>query len=314
MFLAKSPFLPDARLLTELFQRKRYERIKQMEERGFVRQWFLLAGRAEKTSCLNPRPGGLNKLLPPEDRIWADPFLWKRGDDFYLFCEEWIYSRPHGHISVMRLAKDGSEVSSPVPVLTAAHHLSYPFLFEYEGDLHMLPEAGAGRSLDIYRCEEFPERWRKRATLMQNLRYADATMFARQGKWWLFVTIKHGLFALSRDLFVFSADSPFADHWSAHPRNPVVRGFSQARPAGALFELDGRLFRPSQNCLIRYGHSLRINEITRLDEKHYEERLVTEVRPDWESGIRAVHHLDWREDMLVMDTQRLLPARKTAGR
>jgi hypothetical protein len=310
MFLSKSPYVPDPRLLSEGFQRKRYERIKLQEEQGFIRQWFLLCGRADQASRLNPEPAKLHKLVPPPDRVWADPFLWKAGESSFIFCEEWIYSQPHGHISVLQLGRDGTVVSPSVPVLTADQHLSYPFLFEYEGALHMMPEAGASRRLDVYRCEEFPHRWRKRATLMPNLRYADATLIEYQGKWWLFLTIKRGLFALSRDLFVFSADSPLTDQWTAHPGNPVVRSFSSARPAGPLFEFSGKLFRPSQDCLVRYGHSLKINEITRLDAKHYAERTVTEVRPEWEAGIRGVHHIDWREDMLVMDTQQLLPVCK----
>ena len=175
----------------------------------------------------------------------------------------------------------------------------------------MMPEGGAGRSLDVFRCEEFPHRWQKRATLMGNIRYADATLTQYGGKWWLFMTMKRGLFALSRDLFIFSADTPISNKWIAHPANPVVRGYTRARPAGPLFELGGSLYRPSQDCLVRYGHSLRINEVTRMDANHYEERSVRDVRPDWEEGIRAVHHLDWRDGMLVMDTQRLLPVDET---
>jgi len=259
MFTSKSPLLPDPFLVSELFQRKRYERIKQKEEQGQVRQWFLLAGRADKAACLNPQPAKLQKLLPPNDRIWADPFLWKRGDDCFIFCEEWIYGKPHGHIAVLRINGDANKVSASTTVLTADYHLSYPFLFEHEGVLHMMPEGGAGGSLDVYSCEEFPHRWQKRATLMPNVRYADATLTQHGGKWWLFMTMKRGLFALSRDLFVFSADSPITNKWTAHPANPVVRGYTSARPAGPLFEVDGTLYRPSQDCLVRYGHSLRIN-------------------------------------------------------
>jgi hypothetical protein len=42
MFLLKSPFLPAPRLLLEFIQRKRYVRIAMREERGLVRQLFLL--------------------------------------------------------------------------------------------------------------------------------------------------------------------------------------------------------------------------------------------------------------------------------
>lgn len=303
--MLRSPYIPDFGLLPDLFRQRHNARIQAKEEHGFTRQWFLLAGRAEKAGLLNPQPASLHKLLPPNDRMWADPFLWRRGESFAVFCEEWVIGEPHGHISVMQLAEDGSAVSSPTRVISESYHLSYPFLFEYEGELYMMPESGAGRSLDVYRCEEFPHRWTKHKTLMKDIRFADATLQQHGGRWWLFITIRRGFSALSRDLFIFSADNPLSERWTPHPRNPVVRGYQGARPAGALFELDGRLYRPSQDCLLRYGHGLRINEVTQFDSRYYRERLVTEVH-DWEVGIRATHHIGWMDGTMVMDTQRLL--------
>jgi hypothetical protein len=295
-------------MLAELIQRKRNVRNARKEDQGLTPQWFLLCGRTSKEWLLDPTPARLGKVLPPNDRIWADPFLWKRGNDWFIFCEEWLFNQPHGHISVLQLSGEGRLASPSRPVLMKDHHLSYPFLFEHEGSLHMLPEGGGGWTIEVYECEEFPDRWRQKATLMRNLRYADATLFQYQSKWWLFLTIKRGVFGLSRDLFLFWADTPLSEKWKAHPRNPVVRGLASARPAGRVFELGGRLFRPSQNCLLRYGHSLRINEILRLDTKHYAERQVVEVRPEWEEGVRANHHIDWCDGMVAMDAQRLLPA------
>jgi hypothetical protein len=307
MFSSKSPYLPDPCLLADLVQRKRYVRIAKRGEQGLVRQWFLLYGQAGKEWLLNPQPARLRKLLPPDQRSWADPFLWKRGDDWFIFCEEWLPRQPHAHIAVMQVSRDGQVVSPAKPVLVKDHHLSYPFLFEHEGTLHMIPEGGHGRAIDVYQCEDFPERWRKRATLISNINYVDATLFEYQAKWWLFATMKRGLFSLNRDMFGFWADTPLTDKWNPHPANPLVRGFTSARPAGRIFEVGGKLFRPSQNCLAGYGHSLRINEIVRLDTKNYQERLVTEVKPDWENNIRANHHIDWHEGSVVMDAQRLLP-------
>ncbi len=301
----RSPFIPDLGLLPDLVRKRRNSRAQQKEEHGFTRQWFLLAGRAEKAALLNPQPASLHKIFPPQDRIWADPFLWKRDGDLVVFCEEWVTGEPHGHISVMQLASDGGSVSSPTRVISESYHLSYPFLFEFEGALYMMPEGGAGRSLDVYRCEEFPHRWVRHKTLMRDIRFADATLQQHGGKWWLFITIRRGFSALSRDLFIFSGDSPLSDRWTPHPSNPVVRGYKGARPAGALFELEGKLYRPSQDCVLRYGHGLRINEVTQLDTRHYRERLVAEVR-DWEAGIRGTHHINWHDGMLVMDAQRLL--------
>lgn len=308
MFWSKSPYLPDLHLAADLIQRKRYARITRRAEQGRARQWFLLHGSAGKEWLLHPQPATLRKLLPPDNRSWADPFLWKRGNDWFIFCEEWFSHDPYAHIAVIQVSPDGQVLSPSKPVLTRPHHLSYPFLFEHEGTLHMVPEGGHGRTIDVYECEEFPERWRKKATLMRNLNYVDATLFEHQAKWWLFATVKRGLFTLNRDLFGFWADNPLTDRWTPLPTNPVVRGLTSARPAGRVFELGGRLFRPSQNCLPGYGHSLRINEILRLDARGYQERMVTEVEPDWEDNIRATHHIDWHNGLVVMDAQRLLPA------
>jgi hypothetical protein len=308
MLLRKSPFLPDPQLFLEWFQRNRYRKTQQREEQGRGRQWFVLAGPAARESLLNPQPARLGQLLPPDDRSWADPFLWQQKNDPFLFCEEWLKTDPHAHIAVMRLSAEGKAVSPSQPILKKPYHLSYPFLFQHEGALYMMPEGGAGRAVEVFQCEEFPHSWRPKVTLMRDLKFADATLLEREGKWWLFITIKRGVFALNRDLFVFSADTPLTDKWRPHPCNPVVRGIQCARPAGPVFELGGKWFRPSQNCLVRYGHSLRINEIVHMDNRHYEERLVTEVGPDWQQGIRATHHINWRDGLLVMDAQRLLPA------
>src|SRR5208337_4397365 len=80
MSLLKSPFLPGPRLILEFIQRKRYARIAMREEQGLIRQWFLLCGQVSKDWLLNPQPAELQKLLPPNDRTWADPFLWKHGE------------------------------------------------------------------------------------------------------------------------------------------------------------------------------------------------------------------------------------------
>lgn len=309
----KSAYLPDIYLAKELIQRRLYERAKRREEVGFTRQWFLLHGPAPQESLLHPQPATLQKIYPPKDRIWADPFLWKHGADLFIFCEEWFYAKPFGEIAVMQLRKDGSVTPSQT-ILAKHHHLSYPFLFEHEGKLHMIPEGGGGRAIDVYECEEFPTRWRLKTTLMRDVEYVDATLFPHQKKWWLLATMKRGVFALNRDLFAFWADHPFATDWKPHPANPIVRGLTRARPAGRVFELNGKLYRPSQDCLIRYGYGLGLNEIVLLDEQHYQEKLITEVKPDWEAGIRANHHIDWHAGTLVMDTQRLIPNNEVIGR
>jgi len=291
--------------LRRLRERYRYK----VSERGLTGQWHLLCGRADSSSRLDPRPENLKKLIAPPDCYWADPFGWKRGEHFFIFCEEVFRRERRGHISAIPINGEGNVAGPSRLVIEEPFHLSYPFLFEFAGELYLIPESGFASVVNLYRCVEFPYHWEKVRPIFEGVQYYDTTLFEHGGRWWLFATVRNSrrLQLPDHDLQLFWADSPLAEEWTPHPRNSIVRDFRRARPAGRIFHHNGKLYRPSQNCLHRYGGSLNINEITRLDPDGYDERLVKHVQPDWEPGYVGLHHLDWHEGMVLMDAQRLIP-------
>ena len=50
--------------------------------------------------------------------------------------------------------KDGNW-SAPVRALERDYHLSYPFIFEWESRLYMIPETTVTRQVELYLCTEF---------------------------------------------------------------------------------------------------------------------------------------------------------------
>lgn len=272
-------------------------------------QWHLLIGQADPAEVLSLNPAAMRKLIAPGDRYWADPFGWKGKGQFFVFCEEVFYRERKGHISVLSVDVHTGIVAAAQSVVEEPYHLSYPFLFEFEGTLYMLPESGFSNVLNLYRCVEFPERWEKVRPLFEGVQYYDPTLHEHEGRWWLFVTVRNPrrLQLPDHDLLLFSAESPLAEQWTPHPANPVVRSFRRARPGGRIFSANGKLYRPSQNCLFRYGASLNINEIVRLDSEGYEERLVKDLRPSWDASYVGLHHLDWHEGVVLMDAHRVIP-------
>lgn len=301
--------LPGLHVATHFLRRYRESRLSRTTERGLTGQWHLLSGFTDEKARLSPQPAELKKLIPPPDRYWADPFIWRKEGSYYIFCEEVLYRQKRGRIAVIQMTGDG-QVASSTPVIEEPYHLAYPFLFEFEGALYMMPDCGSAPGVEIYRCERFPDQWRKCHTAMRGIQAFDPTLFPHAGRWWMFASVKdkRRLLLPDHDLFLFSADSPFSDHWESHPCNPVLRSFRRARPAGKVFEWEGKLYRPSQDCHYRYGFGLNINEIVTLDRERYEERVVYEIKSGWEPGNVRTHHVDWHEGMLVMDAQRLRPA------
>lgn len=286
-------------------------KLDKIEEQNLRQQWFLLAG--ESVQGVYPEPQYLNPIYPPSNRFWADPFLWSKEGRYFIFFEDFPFSTWRGFISVIEIDQYGRQISDSKPVIEESYHLSYPFLFEHHNELYMMPEKCSQNRVDIYRCIEFPYRWVLDKTLISGYKIVDSTLLQYQNKWWLLAAMKHGRVRINESLFAFYAESPISDTWTPHESNPLVRDLCGGRPAGRIIQdSEGRLLRPSQNCLRRYGHGLNLNSISTLTTTAYSEEVVwqktaTDINPQW----RAMHHLDYHQGMIVMDAQRLLPLAET---
>lgn len=97
--------------------------------------------------------------LPGRPGFWyADPLLYRRNGARYLFAEAMDLATGKGRIEVCPLADDGTAGDWQV-ALEEDFHLSFPTVFDWNGETWMIPETGNDHSLRLYRCTEFPARW-----------------------------------------------------------------------------------------------------------------------------------------------------------
>ncbi len=241
------------------------------------------------------------EVLPPKSRFWTDPHVIQTNGHYYIFIEEYIYKKGKGHISVIEMDGMG-KCSDPKPVLEKEYHLSYPFVFEWKGNYFMVPETAENKTIDLYECVEFPDKWKLRMNLMKTVKAVDPTLFNYKGKWWLFTGMaeNEGSFPLV-ELFLFFSDDLFTTKWNSHPLNPIVSDVKKARPAGRLFARNGKIFRPSQDCSKIYGFGFDLNEILILSETEYCEEKVVSVRPYWNEKIQATHTFTNEGQLTVID-------------
>jgi hypothetical protein len=271
--------------------------VKFIENARFFDQWTVMVAAGEE---LRDDFSGFRRLVPPRDRYWADPFVIQREDRYYVFIEEKVRAEGLGHIACLTLDPDG-EILARQSVLQKPYHLSYPFIFDYQGELYMLPESAQNRTLDLFRCVRFPDQWEYAATLIRGLHLVDATLLEHEGKWWMFANLKEEGGSSWDQLHLFYADSPLSAAWEAHPRNPIVADIRSARPAGRIFRRGGVLIRPSQDCSRRYGYALQFNRIQTLDEHSYAETRESSLRPAKDSEIIAAHTWNAAGGLTVID-------------
>ncbi|MEL6870169.1 MAG: hypothetical protein AAFO81_10255 [Pseudomonadota bacterium] len=245
----------------------------------------------------------LGALLPNPAAVFrADPHFLTHQGRHYLFIEEYCYKAGKGHISVQECASDGQLIGEMVKVLDRPYHLSYPFVFEHDGDVYMVPETSENKTIEIYKATDFPHGWTFQQNLMDDIDAADSTLLFEDGKWWLFANVRSGVGVSSWDeLFLFVSDDLWSGAWRAHPMNPIVSDCRTARPAGAILRRDGKLIRPSQESTARYGSGLNFLEIETLTETVYKERLITRLHPLGFGRAQGIHSYAERAGFAIVD-------------
>lgn len=289
-------------LLGSLYNRKLHARIA---EKTSYDQWFIAFRFRKRLSDQNNAFYQYTHVNPPKDRFWADPCPVRLDDKYWVFLEEYMYDTARGHISVMQVNPDGTW-SEPVPVLRRDYHLSYPYVFEYEGGFYMIPESARNKTVELYACDSFPDKWSFHSLLLSGMNAVDATVCAIDGAWWMFVAQGVPGALNSDELFLYYADSPLGP-WKPHKRNPVKSDVRSARPAGRIFESNGRYYRPSQDCSRAYGWAISINQIAHISPDAYRETEVSKILPHWAPGLRATHTLNYAGDLGVIDGLRRAP-------
>ena len=266
----------------------------------YLKQWILLF-KISESSSISKTFYRFEKIIPPRDRFWADPFVKEKHGKFYIFIEELIYNANKGHISVLTMDDKGN-VSEPVRVLERSYHLSYPFLIEHHGIMYMIPETKQNRTIELYKCIEFPYKWEFERTLIKDIEAVDTTVIERDNKYWLFtnIAVNRGASNLE-ELYIFSSDTLLSDKWIPHVKNPVVSDIKNSRPAGKFFVYNNNLYRPSQNNTVRYGYGMKINKVLSLTELDYVEEEVSSILPNWDTELVATHTLNHDGKLTVID-------------
>lgn len=214
-------------------------------------------------------------MQPPQGKFYADPFGFEMADGsgVRVFFENLDWKRNLGEIATTIFSK--GKFGEVHRVLSAQTHLSYPYVMMVDGRPFFVPEHSAAHDVSRFSIDE-AGRAAVKTTMMPQMPLIDTTFVEWKGKMWAFATIDTA--TTNADLFVFYADD-LDGPWLAHPLNPVKTDVRSARPAGTPFVVDGNLYRPAQDCSTHYGSAVTINEILKLSESEFEERVIHRVEP-----------------------------------
>jgi hypothetical protein len=240
----------------------------------------------------------------------ADPFPWPGTGK--LLCEEMPVRGGKGRIIAIDAyapaprQRDGA--AQQVILETAQHH-SYPATLCVSDVVWLLPVATVRGSTTLYRLHG-DGALTEVAAIAKDRRLADPTLFRHDGRYWIACTDLD--VGMHDNLCLLHAARPEGP-WLPHRLWPVRIDIRGARPAGSLFDLDGQLHRPGQDCAATYGAAIAIHRVDVLTPDAYEETLVCMLRPDptgpFPDGLHTVVHDGTR---CWVDGKRFVPHPLTA--
>lgn len=243
----------------------------------------------------------------PPGSYLADPFLVERDGRTVCYVEEFDLKSEHGRISWLDLG-DGTDTPEYCGTLIEEpYHMSFPFTFEYQGQLYMVPETFEAGEISLYGCLEFPDRWERTGTLMDNVEASDTMIFEQAGRWWMLTNLRpEGALDFFSRLYVFWSDNPTSSGWTPHPLNPVIIDADGGRNGGLLRDGDDQIFRVGQEqSLMTYGAGWSVSLIRALDPQQYDESTLTTAKPTTSGHIVGGHHVHGIRSRTALDVLHL---------
>lgn len=220
----------------------------------------------------------------------ADPFMVFKNGKYSMFFEVLNRETNQGDIGYAE-STDGRHWEYRKIIIDETFHLSYPNIFEWNGDYYLIPETHEDLSVRLYKAISFPEQWEYVGNLLTGYHYVDPSIFRYNQKWWLFVSTPDD------DILNLYYSSDLLGEWKPHPKNPIVKFDKNiARPGGKVITYNGCLYRLAQDDEPYYGIQVFAFEITELSEKSYVEKIVSEkpvvnmTGKGWNAA--GMHHVD----------------------
>ena len=194
-----------------------------------------------------------------KDRFFADPFLWYRDEGhYYVLCEEMTFWEQKGVISLLKIRNDSYELVEKTTIIEEPTHLSFPFCEENGNSV--IPESVKSGKCKKYIFNDKHELVGSEIIFDEGL--IDTSFFIdSSGVEWM-LTAKKNIPNKELYLYYKNADGKY----QSAKNNPIVSNIRTTRSAGRFFCLNGKIYRPVQDCLGRYGKQTKILEIESISE------------------------------------------------
>lgn len=245
-------------------------------------------------------------------KYWfADPFVFEKDGVTYLFYEAFDLVQRRGLIGYSIYNQATSVGSAPTVIINEPYHLSFPNIFEYNGDVYIMPESCEDYTLHLYKATNFPDEWERVYDVLPDAYVCDSIFMDKGDEHYL----------LTNNLLHHTPTGTYPSCWLKNYLYKVAglkvlddgvkvgEGEFGTRNAGKSFEEKGKLYRMGQDCRFKgYGRGMVLFEVQSLSP-YVEEQINAWTYKDMNgriertcnSALIGVHTYNFSKNFEIID-------------
>ncbi len=192
-----------------------------------------------------------------EGKKWfADPFILDYDENsIILLVEEFDYQVHRGRIARLQVDRKTWTITDCKIILDLSTHLSFPMICSEEGEVFVCPENYKSGAWNMYRYNEEKGNLVFERELLK-MPLTDAIMYSDNNSYYILST------------FDPTPNGKRLSIWQFGKMNGIYSMVQEvafdekiARNAGMIFEYEGNLIRPAQECNEIYGHAISFQKV-----------------------------------------------------
>jgi len=213
---------------------------------------------------------------PNWKKCWyADPFILDIKDNIAIvFAEEFEYQKCKGRLSVLQIDLRKKVIVETKPILELSSHLSFPYIFQEDNKIYVLPENYQSGSCSLFYFNSETQELINPIMLVKEP-LVDTQLAKIDGYYYLFGTLVEPIGSPS-SLHIYRSQTITGEYQEVQQINNTKR---EERGCGQLFYWNDMLIRPAMCCDGGYGTEMVFYELTH-DSNHFIEREVYRMIPD----------------------------------
>lgn len=234
-----------------------------------------------------------------KDNWIADPFILSVDERSIRILAEQLY-KGVGRLVMLEVDLASMDILRLKVLLQTITHLSFPYIWQENGNIYIMPENVESGSLRIWRYNSEKE------VLEDSRVVIDAPLedaqLCKVGNTYYIMGVRYvhnDYFMCTKHLEIYSADSLYGPYSHLQIIDNDLR---LERGAGMIWHDGDSIMRPAQNCENGYGTNLLFYRMKRQEDGTFSEKLEYEYHPDMSHPrSRAFHTFNEKDGYVVVD-------------